>query len=416
MDVNLAEKFRTDDEAILTARLIKNCVHCGFCLPVCPTYSLEQDERDSPRGRIYLVKELLEGTGNPEVARTHLDRCLTCRSCETACPSGVEYARIAHYGREYAQQYTTPKPINLFKRQAINKLLGSQFIGNLGYRLNRVLWPLLPKKIKRILPPPLKAKKLESVDINSTTDPKPVMFFNGCVQRSMMPETNKSMRSLFNVAGYRTLNLSGNCCGALGYHAGLKKQAIQDISNVLDSYKKLNQESSVPIVVAATGCASFMREYPYLHGLSRESVTIARSFAKAITDPVNLVLEQKETIAKQFAAPSCRVAIHTPCSQKNGLGTETSAVASLLEATGFKPIIPEQPPSCCGSAGIYSLLNPKPAKKLRTQMIEQLERPGVEVIVSSNIGCILHMRSATDVPIVHWSDLLLSNSDNWKWK
>lgn len=412
MDVKVTPKLHANTAALTAANLIEKCVHCGFCLPACPTYGLEQDERDSPRGRIFLVKELLEGRGDAVSTRTHLDRCLTCRSCETACPSGVEYARIAHYGRAAA---AAAAPFG-WRDQTLRRLLGS-FIRNktiwrFGRRLAHAGRFALPPRWRRMFAPPLQQRQLAAPTVDEKDQ---VCLFAGCVQQGLMPESNTALRNLLGHAGYAVKPLPGRCCGALAFHLGHHQQALNDIRAVLADFPGKRNQRTPPVVVAASGCASFMREYPHLDGLSAPTAAATRRLADAVTDPAMLLAGRQEKLREILSSGTnndTRVTVHQPCTQTNGLRTPTSAVTDLLKHAGYSPLLPDGPPTCCGSAATYSLLHPQYSKRLGNDMADSLERPGGELIASANIGCILQLRQSTNLPVHHWAELLLADRRN----
>lgn len=410
MDVKIHESLHSDHEALATAHLIEKCVHCGFCLPACPTYELEQDERDSPRGRIFLVKELLEGTGNAAVAQTHLERCLTCRSCETVCPSGVEYSRIANYGRQAVGEDAPLSLSERLLRKLLAYLLRAKLVMQFVRKLATALSVVLPTPLRRVFPQASPPRQLAT---STASVPEQVILFSGCgPQCGLMPETNTALAKLLTCAGYSVETVTGNCCGALAFHLGLHAQAYTDINKVVAKFTPARGHQLPPLVVAASGCASFMREYPDLGGLEVPARTAARKLADAIVDPAVLLGSRVSQLHANLGdiGQQRRVAVHAPCTQTNGLRTPPTAVDELLQRTGFHTLRAAQPPSCCGSAGTYSLLHPQRARQLRTKMVDSLESCGGEIIVSANIGCILHMRPATALPVVHWADLLVAHS------
>lgn len=415
MDVKIPTAMRADLEAVATAGLIGKCVHCGLCSATCPTYGLEQDERDSPRGRIYLVKQLLEGTGAASVARKHLDRCLTCRACETACPSGVEYSRIAHYGRAVAERTAPRSRREQLIRSVLHKFVRNRTAGRLGRFFAFMGHPLLPRGLKLSLARPLPRRRLSQAPphIGRTT------LIAGCAQDGFMPETNEALRLLLRQAGFSVqLDTASKCCGALGSHMGQSSVAQRDIQHTLANCDRDLDAGSDAILMAASGCSSFIKEYPHMISLGSKETTAARRVAAAVTDTATFLLANLDRLRGCIAGlgQGCRITVHTPCTQAHGLRSSPNAVAELLDAAGFQALLPTRPPSCCGSAGTYSILQGKIARRLRADMADSLEQPGGEAIVSSNIGCIMHLRRGTNQPVHHWLDLLVSDNSRWPWR
>ncbi len=405
MDIRLAEGFAGKAGAEAAAQEIRKCVHCGMCLASCPTHQLWGNELDSPRGRIYLVKSALE-TGAPnETLRLHLDRCLTCRACETACPSNVGYAAIANQGREIASGLDRPRGLaERIKRFILVEIVSRPRVFRLLLSAVRPFLPLSPAHA-RMFGPSARSAKLERPP--SAGKRKKFALFPGCVQQVAGMSTNQSLINVFAAAGIDVEVIDSPCCGALHHHIGLHGRAKRVMQSNMDKVcKRLESGDFAGIVMAASGCGLMLKEYAScFRGDEREKE--AELFSRHVKDPVEVVDAEWKSLEGRLRRkePGSRVVFHSPCTLQHGqcLG---GLVERMLIRAGFDLQEAEDGETCCGAAGSYFLLYPKTAERLRRHKTGALLAKAPETVLSSNIGCIMHIRQGTDIPASHWLDAL----------
>lgn len=399
MDVNVAPSIKnTESEKI--AGLVEKCVHCGFCTAACPTYNLDGNELDSPRGRIYLVKKLLEdAVDNAEISRKHLDSCLHCRSCEPACPSGVEFEQIASFGANLAEQ---TKPRGLLARHGraiLGEMIRSKTIGNLLRMSSNLLSPVV-NKCSHLLP-----------NSGQLPWPKPrhqrkVAIVLGCAQQGLMPLTNQALAWLLDATGFSPIAIN-SCCGAIRSHLLRPKAAEIDIRTTTKACSTAIDEGVEAVMLSASGCAAHLKQYRHLL-TDDKLVQQADKLADTVVDPAVFLVAHLDKLqpAIRDVGKGQSIALHLPCSHTNVMLGKNS-VSELLVAAGYKVRTSAHQPNCCGSAGSYSLLNPANASRLRAEMLTYLNKIGGQTIASANIGCILHLRLGGDLTIFHWTELLV---------
>ena len=401
-----AEGSESKQSAVIKAARaeIAKCVSCGFCNAACPTYSLDQYELDGPRGRISLVKELINGRGEPKIASQHLSRCLTCRSCETACPSGVGYSKIAHAGRELAGQELDPRI--RFKQLALGELIRSRSACRAGRIAAKYAGSLLPSALRAALAP----SPLTNLALPKARHRRQVAVLAGCAQTGLMPATNVALAQLLDAAGFKTNFITTPCCGAIRTHSGRAKAGLADVRRTLEACRDRLVAGDHAILVAASGCASFITEYPMLLADEPSKARKARKVASSIVDPAVFLRDHLAALQKhvRLSDSSPKVAVHAPCTLVNGMRSGT-VFADLLRQIGFDIITPRNTPNCCGSAGTYSLFQPRRAKALRQQLCDAIGSTAATQAASANIGCVLHMRQAIDLPIHHWLEICAQN-------
>ncbi|MCS6913486.1 MAG: glycolate oxidase subunit GlcF [Myxococcota bacterium] len=378
--------------------ILRSCVHCGFCTATCPTYQLLGDELDGPRGRIYLIKQVLEGHTPTRRTQRHLDRCLTCRACETTCPSGVRYARLLDIGRAEVDQRVT--------RPGWQRLLRGLLVRTVPYparfkpllRLAQALRPWLPRSLRSRVPPP------------QAPSPWPrgrharrVLVLQGCVQAVATPATNAAAARLFDRLGITPDPIAG-CCGALAHHLGDAEQARAQMRRMIDACWPHIADGAEAVVVTASGCAAVLREYGMLLADDHHYAYKAEQLAARVRDPVE-VLEGEDLTALGQPGLGRRIAFHAPCTLQHGLRL-AGRVEGLLTRLGFALTPVADAHLCCGSAGAYSLLEPSIAQRLRTDKLKALTSGAPELIATANVGCQLYLQAATRLPVVHWLELL----------
>ena len=405
MDVSVKDPAGLGPAAAAAAREIEKCVHCGFCNAACPTYAVERDERDGPRGRIYLVKELLEGGGDAAVAQRHLDRCLTCRSCEAACPSGVGYSKVAHAGRAMADGAHRRGPLQVAWRALAGEAVRSRAACAAGRAAVRAAGPLAPRGLRRAL---ARTGQGGAPGAGRGRHRRSVSVMMGCgAQAGLMPETNRSLEALLDAAGYAARPVPSACCGALRSHLGFGRGAAADVRRTVEGCGRGIEAGDEAVMFAASGCASFATEYPSLAAGSGVDEKRAGEVAAKVRDPADFLSSRLDGVGWDGAGAGTTVATHAPCTLTNGLRSP-QAYPRLLAGAGFGTVAPERPPNCCGSAGMYSLLQPRLADELGRRMAASVEATGAQALATANIGCALHLRRFLAVPVVHWIDLLAS--------
>ncbi len=397
MDVHIAPAFRDDRDAQNAAQAIRQCVHCGFCNATCPTYQLLGDELDGPRGRIYLVRELLEGATPTEQMRLHLDRCLTCLSCETTCPSGVRYGVVADFGRARLERETHRRWRTRLTRGLALRILPSRGLVRALVGAARPFRALLPTAARRAIPPQPDLPPAASVP----TKPDPVRLHQGCVQPALRPTIDRAATQLLVRSGQAVQNAEG-CCGALEFHMGRTELALRRMRANLERWGPALETSRSAFVSTASGCAAFLHRYGEL--LANEARYAAR--ARLLTERLRDLSELIDPPRVVNASP---VAFHAPCTLHHHLH-RAETVADLLRRAGAELVPVANGHLCCGSAGTYSLFQPRIAEALRERKLADLTRNEPTAIVTANIGCLTHLQAASPVPVWHWAEWLVSHA------
>jgi glycolate dehydrogenase iron-sulfur subunit len=377
--------------------ILRSCVHCGFCTATCPTYQLTGDELDGPRGRIYLIKNLLEEDAIDERSVRHLDRCLTCRACETTCPSGVRYGRLLDIGRELVASRSTRPAWDRLLSFLLRLVVPRGFLFRPLLKLGQLLIPIIPGSLSGKIP--AKQKRLQLRVTEPGSPHMRVLLLQGCVQRAATPDVIRVTRQLLNLMGVATMTLAEEgCCGALDYHLSAHDAGRMRMRELVD--KLYHQLPLVDYIVSsASGCGVTIKEYPLY--LSEDPGY--RDRARQITEKV---VDVSELLGKfEFHCKPARVTVHTPCSLAHGQGIDAE-IERILVKSGITVMKSEERHLCCGSAGAYSILQPDLAGLLRKRKLQVLEKDQPGVIVTANIGCQLHLQSATDTPVMHWVELL----------
>jgi glycolate oxidase iron-sulfur subunit len=383
--------------------ILRTCVHCGFCLATCPTYQLLGDELDGPRGRIYLIKQVLEGTAATEKTQLHLDRCLTCRSCETTCPSGVKYGRLLDIGRHVVDQQVGRSPSARAGRFAIlNGLLsGPLFVAALS--VGRLLKPVLPKDLRSGIPDRLPPGRWPEA-----RHPRTMIVPANCVQGALAPIVDAAMARVLDRVGISLVRVSGGgCCGALPYHLNEQERAIALVKRNIDAWWPHVESGAEAIVVTASGCGVMVKDYGHLLRLDSGYAAKAKKVSELARDTVEVVASEWTRIAPKVAMDlgSRKVAFHSPCTLQHGMKLK-GRVEEILHALGLELTNVPDAHLCCGSAGTYSILQPKLSHALRIRKLAALESGRPEVIVSANIGCMMHLADGATVDVRHWIELL----------
>lgn len=402
------QTFITDDlintpEGKEANRILRSCVHCGFCTATCPTYRLLGDELDSPRGRIYLIKGLLEGGEATIKTQLHLDRCLTCRACETYCPSGVEYGHLLDIGRQQVESRIKRRPFDRLKRYLIRLILPHRNRFRLLLRIGQTVRPLLPGKLKRMVPGNVRVTNIKPGDHK-----RRMILFTGCVQPSLSPQTNAATIRLLDKVGINAFEVTDEkCCGALDYHMGKNNSAEAYIKRNIDLWWPHIETGIEAIVITASGCGVMIKDYGYIlrndpqYAVKAEHVA---SLAKDISEIFgNDEIETLKSLNK--GNRKRKLVFQNPCTLQHGQNLK-NITEVLLEKLGLESSKIADSHLCCGSAGTYSLLQGGLSHRLQREKINNLLAAEPEVILTSNIGCQMHLQQATGVPVKHWIELL----------
>jgi len=411
MQTNLSEEFRGTREGVRAEANLRKCVHCGFCLATCPTYQLLGDELDSPRGRIYLVKQVLEGQRPTRSTQRHFDRCLTCRNCETTCPSGVQFSTLIDIGRRIVEERVERAPPQRAARWLLREGLTSTVLGP-AVGVGKFARPFLPQALQAKMPSAEPAPG-HARPWPTREHPRKMLLLAGCVQPHLLPNINRATARVFDAAGVQTIIApKAGCCGAIRAHLADHDGALADMRRNIDAWwpylQGVGRDPRVEaIIVNASGCGVTVKEYADYLADDPRYAEKARRISQCTRDPCEIVSGLLPNLQKRLqAAKAPRVAMHLPCTLQHGQRLP-GALESLLRALGFDvQIAQEEHHLCCGSAGTYSLLEPELAQRLRDRKLAHLRALHAPTIVSANVGCIQHLQSGTDIAVRHWIELL----------
>ena len=402
MQTNLIAAYKNTPDGIEAESILRACVHCGFCTATCPTYQLLGNELDSPRGRIYLIKEMLEGAAVTDKTMLHLDRCLTCRSCETTCPSGVQYGRLVDIGRHIAEQKTSRGIANEIQRRVLRVVLTRPFIFNSALALGRLFRPLLPKTLAKKIPLAQATKSRPAARHVRT-----MLVLEGCVQPGLAPATNVAAARVLDKLGISLLSAKqAGCCGAVSYHLNAHADGLDYMRRNIDAWHPYVEQGAEAVVMTASGCGAMVKEYGHL---LRHDTNYADKAARisALTRDLSEVLSaEKDNLSRRLVATARgKVAFHSPCTLQHGQKI-TGVIEALLTKAGYELTPVADRHLCCGSAGTYSILQQELSQQLLHNKLDALQSGKPAQIASANIGCQTHLQSGTDVPVRHWIELL----------
>ena len=404
MQTNLAEWARQSEIGQEADAILRRCVHCGFCTATCPTYQVLGDELDGPRGRIYLIKEMLEGKEPTRATQQHLDRCLTCRNCETTCPSGVQYGHLVDIGRQLVEEKVSRPKLQQFQRYALRKGLTSILFAP-AYRLGQSLRDWLPESLQRKMLP-----KRDVGAIPSTRQqPRQVLILAGCVQPTMMPTIDAATIRVLNKIGIGTQVIQGaGCCGALNFHLDDQETALNQMRLNIDAWLPWVESGKIEaIVMNASGCGAMVAEYA--HHLRNDPVYLpkAQKIVALVKDVAQIVAPHADALLEHIDAERLpkRPTFHPPCTLQHWQGLRPLS-EQLLSKLGMKLEPFNEAHLCCGSAGAYSVLQPEISKSLRDRKLDNIYQAQPDMIMSSNIGCIGHLQSGTQAPVRHWIEVV----------
>ncbi len=381
--------------------ILRNCVHCGFCNATCPTYQLTGDELDGPRGRIYLIKQVLEGKPPGEKTRLHLDRCLTCRACETTCPSGVDYHRLLDTGRALTAQ-ALPRPIHQrLLRLALRKVMTQPLLFTPLLRSGQWLRPLLPAALRARIP----ARQPGTPFRSGTPHTRSMLLLDGCVQPALAPQINRAAKVVFNALGIDLVTArNAGCCGALSHHLDAHAEAQAFMRRNIDAWWPHIEHGAEAIVITASGCAPMVKDYGRLLADEPAYADKAARVSALARDLSEVVAAERPETAL-VPAPATRIAFHSPCTLQHGQRI-TGVVEGMLGRLGYTLTPVADAHLCCGSAGTYSILQGELATQLRDNKLAALQQGKPDTIATANIGCYQHMAGHAGIPVVHWIELL----------
>ena len=407
METHLADFIRDTPAGLEAERILRRCVHCGFCNATCPTYQLLGDELDGPRGRIYLIKQVLEGAKPTSKTRLHLDRCLTCRACETTCPSGVEYTHLLDIGRQVLEGQVPRRGWDAALRRVMRWSLPRANVFGALVRLSQLVRPVLPRHWQARIPQ----------HTSADTHPSPpfarrFIMLAGCVQSSLAPNINAAARRVLNHLGIDLIEAPGaGCCGAVRHHLNDPKGGCEDARRNIMAWWPLLEAGTEGLAITASGCGAHILEYGRL---LREDALLAAKAEQVtqITQDISTVIaaeaERLETLLKQcppLPESESTLAFQNPCTLQHGFKIH-GVVESLLQAAGYRLNPIRDAHLCCGSAGTYSLLQPEISGHLRDNKLAALLADQPASIASANFGCITHLQPASPIPVYHWIELI----------
>lgn len=400
MQTNINQQYLETSKGKEAESILRSCVHCGFCTATCPTYQLLGDELDGPRGRIYLIKQMLEGKGVSEKTQMHLDRCLTCRSCETTCPSGVQYGRLVEIGREITEQQVS-RPIHAkLMRYALRKVVPypKRFSGLV--KIGQVFKPVMSDGMKKKMPllPEPTARPQQ-------THSRKMLVLEGCAQSIATPETNSATARILDKLSIELISANkAGCCGAVSHHLSAVDEGLDFMRRNIDAWWPYVEQGAEAIVITASGCGAVVKEYGHLlksDALYAEKAEKVSALAKDVSE----ILKNEGLSKLNTNTVNKKVAFHSPCTLQHGQKL-SGVVESILSDVGFSLTNVMDSHLCCGSAGTYSILQPKLSKQLLENKINSLQKESPDVIATANIGCQMHMATKADIPVKHWIELI----------
>jgi glycolate oxidase iron-sulfur subunit len=421
MQTNLAPEYAGTPDGVAAEAILRKCVHCGFCTATCPTYQILGDELDGPRGRIYLMKQVLEGAAPTRATQMHLDRCLTCRNCESTCPSGVDYGHLVDIGRKLVDA-KVPRPAGESAlRWALKEGLPSPLFGP-AMKLGQLMRPLLPEALQRKVPLAAPAGRWPKGH-----HARKMLMLAGCVQPSMAPNINAATARVLDAAGIQTvIAANAGCCGAVKFHLNDQDGGKASMRSNIDAWWPYVEPEDgsggvEALIMNASGCGVTVKEYghilrddPHYAAKAARVSALTRDLSELLPELVPALRGKLKEQPRQQTKGSAEVrtptreklVFHPPCTLQHGQQLR-GGVEEHLTALGFKVRLADNESHlCCGSAGTYSVLQPEMSLALRDRKLDHLDAQPKETIISANIGCITHLQSGTDTPVMHWVEVL----------
>jgi glycolate oxidase iron-sulfur subunit len=406
MQTNLAPEYQNTPDGLAAEAILRKCVHCGFCTATCPTYQLLGDELDGPRGRIYLMKQVLEGTAPTRATQMHLDRCLTCRNCESTCPSGVDYGHLVDIGRKLVDAKVPRPAAEKAVRWALKEGLPSPLFAP-SMQLGQLLRPFLPGSLKNKVPP-----RQPSGIWPSRNHARKVLLLKGCAQPTMSPNIDAATARVLDAAGIQSVVVGkSGCCGAVKFHLNDQDGGMDQMRANIDAWWALiapdTQSGVEALVMNASGCGVTVKEYGHILRNDPAYAAKAARVSEMTRDLSELLPDLVPVLrGKLKGSPRVPLVFHPPCTLQHGQQLR-GGVEQHLQELGFAVrLASNESHLCCGSAGTYSVLNPDIAYQLRDRKLQNLQPTSAETIISANIGCITHLQSGTNTAVRHWIEVL----------
>ncbi|MGC4367181.1 glycolate oxidase subunit GlcF [Hydrogenophaga sp. R2] len=403
MQTHLSPEFAQRADGQAAEAILRKCVHCGFCTATCPTYQLLGDELDGPRGRIYLIKQVLEGAEPTRKTQQHLDRCLTCRNCETTCPSGVDYGHLVDIGRAIVDEKVERPAGERAARWLLKEGLPSPLFGP-AMKLGQAVRGLLPESLKAKVPAPRPAGRWPTA-----THARRVLMLGGCVQPAMAPNINAATARVLDAAGIQTVIApEAGCCGAVKFHLNDQDGARAQMRANIDAWWPHIEQGVEAIVMNASGCGVTVKEYGHILQDDPAYAAKAARISELTRDLSELLPTLVPALRDRVKRPAADrvIGFHPPCTLQHGQKLKGGVEQQLGELGFTVAVARNEAHLCCGSAGTYSVLNPDIAYTLRDRKLGHLNDLKPAVIASANIGCITHLQSGTETPVRHWVELL----------
>jgi len=405
MQTNLPDFIRNTPTGREADAILRTCVHCGMCNATCPTYQLLGDELDGPRGRIYLIKEMLEGRPVSGHTLVHLDRCLTCRNCETTCPSGVRYGALVDLGREIAEQRIGRPLFQRLARWGLRQILPYRSRFTPLFRIGQILRPVLPSGLKRQVP-----ARHDPGSRPAARHARRMLVLEGCVQPALAPQINAATARLLDRLGISLVTAAGaGCCGAASHHTSGGAGSLDFARRNIDAWWPHIQQGVEAIVMTASGCGVHVKDYGHLLRHDAAYAEKAHRVSELTRDLSEIVAREDCSRLAPAHARGTRLAFQSPCTLQHGqrLG---GAVEQILREAGYALTAVPEGHLCCGSAGTYSILQPELSNRLRDRKLANLASGAPTLIATANIGCLMHLQAATTLPVRHWVELLAAGN------
>ncbi len=421
MQTKLADFIKDSPEGQEADAILRTCVHCGFCLATCPTYQLLGDELDSPRGRIYLMKQMLEGEPVTQKTQLHLDRCLTCRACETVCPSGVRYGRLVDIGRGIVEKKVGRGVAAGATRYILRQTLPNSRVFASLLKLGRGIRPLLPGSLKDSIPPETKEMQLAG-SWPPARHTRKMLVLEGCVQPALAPNINAATARVLDKLGISLITAeNAGCCGAVSYHLNAQQEGLDYMRRNVDAWwpyvgneveinTRQGRGGVEAIVMTASGCGVTVKEYGHLLRHDPAYAEKAARISELCKDISEILEAETRTLVALISSlpvntKKSKLAFHSPCTLQHGMQIR-GVVERILIAADFELTVVPDAHLCCGSAGTYSILQPELSQQLLKNKVTALESGSPARIATANIGCLMHVRSGTSVPVNHWIEIL----------
>jgi glycolate oxidase iron-sulfur subunit len=408
MQTHLSPQFQDTPEGREAEAVLRRCVHCGFCTATCPIYQVLGDELDGPRGRIYLIKQMLEGHEPTRDTQLHLDRCLTCRNCESTCPSGVEYGKLIDIGRRVVEEKVPRGLGSRALRWALKEGLTSPLFAP-AMKIGQAVRPLLPQVLKDKVPKPQRAGAWPTRE-----HARKVLLLAGCVQPAMMPNINAATARVLDAAGIQTIVAKkAGCCGAIRFHLNDQEGGRAQMRANIDAWWPHIEHGDVEaIVMNASGCGVTVKEYGHYLQHDTAYAQKAQRVSELTRDLSELLPDLVEKLRGRVQGAGGVLAFHPPCTLQHGQQLRGGVERGMADLGFDVRVAPAESHLCCGSAGTYSMLHADIAHELRDRKLRHLGDLAPAAIVSANIGCITHLQSGTATPVKHWVEVLDSALDS----